>query len=125
MTIATNLGFSRMGPHRELKKALEQFWAKKSDAGESSRPRELRESHWKLQRDVGLAQVPCNDYSLYDHVLDAALMVGVRPDRFGGVAEGLDRYFAMARGVAHEGERSGVAALEMTKWFDTNSVDSS
>ena len=34
MTIATNLGFSRMGPHRELKKALEQFWAKKSDAGE-------------------------------------------------------------------------------------------
>ncbi len=121
MTIATNLGFSRMGPHRELKKALEQFWAKKSDAGELlATARELRESHWKLQRDVGLAQVPCNDYSLYDHVLDAALMVGVRPDRFGGVAEGLDRYFAMARGVAHEGERSGVAALEMTKWFDTN-----
>jgi 5-methyltetrahydropteroyltriglutamate--homocysteine methyltransferase len=26
----------------------------------------------------------------------------------------------MARGVAHEGERSGAAALEMTKWFDTN-----
>ncbi len=47
-------------------------------------------------------------------------MVGVQPDRFRGVGEGLDRYFAMARGVAHEGERSGVAALEMTKWFDTN-----
>jgi 5-methyltetrahydropteroyltriglutamate--homocysteine methyltransferase len=121
MTIATNLGFSRMGPHRELKKALERFWAKKSDAGELlATARGLREAHWKLQRDLGLAQIPCNDFSLYDHVLDTALMVGVRPGRFGGVAQGLDRYFAMARGVAHEGERSGVAALEMTKWFDTN-----
>jgi 5-methyltetrahydropteroyltriglutamate--homocysteine methyltransferase len=34
MTIATNLGFSRMGPHRELKKALERFWAHKSDGEE-------------------------------------------------------------------------------------------
>ena len=34
MTIATNLGFSRMGPHRELKKAMERFWAKKSDGAE-------------------------------------------------------------------------------------------
>ena len=25
MTIATNLGFSRMGPHRELKKALDRW----------------------------------------------------------------------------------------------------
>jgi 5-methyltetrahydropteroyltriglutamate--homocysteine methyltransferase len=120
MTIATNLGFSRMGPHRELKKALEGFWAKKLDAVELLVVAgEIRETQWKLQRDAGLAQVPCNDFSLYDHVLDAALMVGVRPDRFGG-ADGLDRYFAMARGVAHEGEHSGVPALEMTKWFDTN-----
>jgi methionine synthase II (cobalamin-independent) len=34
MTIATNLGFSRMGPRRELKKALERFWANKSSEGE-------------------------------------------------------------------------------------------
>jgi methionine synthase II (cobalamin-independent) len=34
MTIATNLGFSRMGPQRELKKAMERFWAKKSDGEE-------------------------------------------------------------------------------------------
>jgi 5-methyltetrahydropteroyltriglutamate--homocysteine methyltransferase len=92
MTIATILGFSRMGPHRDLKRALERFWAQKSDAGELlATARGLRESHWKIQRDVGLAQVPCNDFSLYDHVLDTALMVGVQPDRFGGDAEGLDR----------------------------------
>jgi 5-methyltetrahydropteroyltriglutamate--homocysteine methyltransferase len=121
MTIATNLGFSRMGPHRDLKKAPERFWANNSDARELlATARTLRVSHWKLRRDLGFAQIPCNDFSLYDHVLDAALMVGVCPGRFGTVAQGLDRYFAMARGVAHEGERSGVAALEMTKWFDTN-----
>ena len=85
MTIATNLGFSRMGPHRELKKALERFWAKNSDAGELLAT--ARASRTQLEAPAGrrLAQVPCNDYSLYDHVLDAALMVGVRPDRFGGV----------------------------------------
>ena len=27
MTIATNLGFPRMGPNRELKRAVEGFWA--------------------------------------------------------------------------------------------------
>ena len=65
MTIATNLGFSRMGPQRELKKAMERFWAKKSD-GETllATARELREATWKLQRDLGLAQIPCNDFSL-------------------------------------------------------------
>jgi 5-methyltetrahydropteroyltriglutamate--homocysteine methyltransferase len=121
MAIATNLGFSRMGRHRELKKALERFWAKKADAAELlAAARGLREIHWTLQRQAGLAHVPCNDFSLYDHVLDTALMVGAQPDRFRGVPEGLDRYFAMGRGLAHEGERSGVAALEMTKWFDTN-----
>ena len=104
-----------------LKKALERYWAKKSDAAELlDTARRLREGHWRLQHESGLAQVPCNDFSLYDHVLDTAVMVGLEPERFKDVPAGLDRYFAMARGVAHEGERSGAAALEMTKWFDTN-----
>jgi 5-methyltetrahydropteroyltriglutamate--homocysteine methyltransferase len=121
MAIASNLGFSRMGRHRELKKALELYWAKKSGEPELlAAARGLRSSHWEIQQRAGIAQVPCNDFSLYDHVLDTALLVGVEPERFRGLAQGLDRYFAMARGVAHEGERSGVAALEMTKWFDTN-----
>jgi 5-methyltetrahydropteroyltriglutamate--homocysteine methyltransferase len=121
MVIATNLGFPRMGRHRDLKKALERFWAKKSDAAELvATARQLRAAHWKLQIEAGLAQVPCNDFSLYDHVLDTSVMVGLEPGRFQDLPAGLDRYFAMARGVAREGERSGAAALEMTKWFDTN-----
>ncbi|MGH9299575.1 MAG: 5-methyltetrahydropteroyltriglutamate--homocysteine S-methyltransferase, partial [Acidimicrobiales bacterium] len=57
---------------------------------------------------------------LYDHVLDAAVAVGAVPDRFcnGGEPSDLARYFTMARG----GELGGapVAALDLTKWFDTN-----
>ena len=107
MVLATNLGFSRMGRHRELKKALERYWAKKSDTAELlDTARKLRESHWSIQHKAGLAQVPCNDFSLYDHVLDTAVMVGIEPERFKDVPAGLDRYFAMARGVAHEGEGS-------------------
>ena len=76
MVIATNLGFPRMGRHRELKKALERFWAKKSDAAELvATARQLRSS-LEAPNEAGLAQVPCNDFSLYDHVLDTSVMVG-------------------------------------------------
>ena len=95
-----------MGRHRELKKALERYLGEEVRRRGAARHRPgASRSHWKLQRQAGLAQVPCNDFSLYDHVLDTALMVGVEPERFEDVPEGLDRYFAMARGVAHEGER--------------------
>src|SRR6185437_5175584 len=64
-------------------------------------------------RDAGLSGIPSNTFSLYDHVLDTAVMVDAVPDRFAAL-NGLDAYFAMARGA------EGVAPLEMTKWFDTN-----
>ena len=78
--------------------------------------RSLRGRHWQLQREAGIEHVPSNDFSLYDHVLDTAAMVGAVPKRFraGGKAVGLSTYFAMARGSQE------VAALDMTKWFDTN-----
>ena len=64
--------------------------------------------------------MPCNDFSLYDHVLDAAVLVGAVPARFRPVAGPvtLDTYFAMARGGRLDGGE--VTALELTKWFDTN-----
>lgn len=71
-------------------------------------------------RDAGLGEVPSNDFSLYDHVLDTAWMVGAIPARhlaavpdMSSPGGRLDRYFAMARGAAQ------VAPLEMTMWFDT------
>jgi 5-methyltetrahydropteroyltriglutamate--homocysteine methyltransferase len=126
MATASNLGFPRIGAHRELKRAVEGYWKgdlTKDELRESARA--LRESHWTEQQDLGLDVVPSNDFSYYDQVLDACAMVGAVPERFpwDGDTVDLDTYFAMARGLQEkdlEGEGSGVQAMEMTKWFDTN-----
>ena len=121
MTVVTNLGFPRIGARRELKRALESYWA-----GESSQElllasaRSLRQRHWQLQADAGVEVAPSNDFSLYDHVLDTAFLFDAIPERYRALADSdpLAAYFAMARGL----QRPGVdlRALEMTKWFDTN-----
>ena len=118
MSIATgNLGFPRIGARRELKFALEGYWSGKWPVEQlHATARELRENHWRIQAAAGIEQIPSNDFSLYDHVLDTAALVGAVPARFGfdpGAID-TDTYFAMARGTA------GAPAMEMTKWFDTN-----
>ena len=119
MVIASNLGFPRIGPHRELKKALEGFWAGRVDAGALWETcRAIRRQSWQWQRDAGMEHIPSNDFSMYDHMLDTTVMVGAVPARCAGdgTAAPLAAYFAMARGDAAR----NIAALEMTKWFDTN-----
>ena len=126
MATAINLGFPRIGAHRELKRAVEGYWKgdlTKDELTDSAQA--LRTSHWTEQSDLGLDAVPSNDFSYYDQVLDACAMVGAVPERFpwDGDTVDLDTYFAMARGLQEkdlEGEDSGVQAMEMTKWFDTN-----
>lgn len=114
MVIATNLGFPRIGIDRELKKALEACWKGKSSREELLKTAAgLRLRHWKMQKDAGISHIPSNDFSLYDHVLDTACLVGCIPKRYGNKND-LDTYFAMARGDAKN------PAMEMTKWFDTN-----
>ncbi len=116
-TRARNLGFPRMGQRRELKFALESYWAgKRSEQELQQTGRELRAAHWRLQQTAGIVAPPSNDFSFYDHVLDTAVMLGAIPRRY-GCANGpvpLPTYFAMARGG------SDAPAMEMTKWFDTN-----
>jgi 5-methyltetrahydropteroyltriglutamate--homocysteine methyltransferase len=118
---ATNLGYPRMGALRELKRALEGYWAGRRSADELRRDAaELRAQRWRRQQELGVDHIPSNDFSLSDHVLDTAVMVGAVPDRSRG-ADGsveLDTYFAMARGGDLRGRP--VPAMEMTKWFDTN-----
>ena len=121
MTIASNLGFPRIGPNRELKRALEEHWAGHSSAAElASSARDIRLANWQRQAGLGIEHIPSNDFSLYDHVLDTAVMLGVVPRRFARRTDLDDtqRYFAMARGLADGA--SSIAAMEMTKWFDTN-----
>lgn len=112
---ATVLGFPRVGPNRELKRATEAYWAGRADAASlHTVAQELRAAQLTAARDAGLDSVPVGTFSYYDQVLDAAVLLGALPERVAGIADDLDRYFAAARGNAE------VAPLEMTKWFDTN-----
>src|SRR6266536_4275869 len=122
MTGSTIHGFPRIGPRRELKTAVEGYWNGGLGADQLGQTAaELRRQTWTFLRDAGLGQIPSNHFSLYDQVLDAVALVGAVPERFRAgfprtPAGALDRYFAMARGH-HE---RGAAAMEMTKWLDTN-----
>ncbi|WP_216900560.1 5-methyltetrahydropteroyltriglutamate--homocysteine S-methyltransferase [Nocardia alni] len=112
---ATALGLPRIGPNRELKRAIEAYWAGRSDAAALHEvARGLRTAQLTAARDAGLDSVPVGTFSYYDHVLDTAVLLGVLAERVRGIADELDRYFAAARGTAD------VPPLEMTKWFDTN-----
>jgi 5-methyltetrahydropteroyltriglutamate--homocysteine methyltransferase len=119
-----NLGYPRIGSHRELKKACERYWSSQISVAELLEAgRAIRQSHWRLQQEAGIDLVPCNDFSFYDHVLDLSLMAGAVPERYRPLldkpdASGLDLYFAMARGCQKDG--LDLIAMEMTKWFDTN-----
>ena len=126
MTIVHNLGFPRIGARRELKFALESYWKGESTlAALKATGAGLRKLHWEHQS--GLDLVPVGDFSFYDHVLDMSFMLGNLPERVRGFhGDQLDNYFRVARGRSaksaeeHADCCGGVAAGEMTKWFDTN-----
>lgn len=119
--LSASLGFPRIGPFRELKKALEAYWKRTIDSKELLETvKQIRKNNWQLQKAAGINYIPSNDFSFYDHMLDMVAMVGAIPERFNfqGDQVDLDLYFAMARGEQKNG--LDVVAMEMTKWFDTN-----
>ncbi|ERJ58498.1 5-methyltetrahydropteroyltriglutamate--homocysteine S-methyltransferase [Sphingobacterium paucimobilis] len=125
MLITNNLGYPRVGPFRELKKANEAYWAKKISAEELLQTaKEIRQANWNTQKNAGIDLIPSNDFSFYDQVLDLSLTLGAIPARYSSLLDkadngySLDLYFAMARGFQQDG--IDVTASEMTKWFDTN-----
>ncbi|WP_353706870.1 5-methyltetrahydropteroyltriglutamate--homocysteine S-methyltransferase [Cellulosimicrobium sp. ES-005] len=119
----TVLGYPRIGRRRELKKAVEAFWAGKTSADElEATARELRLATVRRLVELGLgaddASVP-GSFSYYDQVLDVAASLGAIPSRFASLTDDAGRldlagYFTVARGQGDD------APLEMTKWFDTN-----
>ncbi|RAV07197.1 5-methyltetrahydropteroyltriglutamate--homocysteine S-methyltransferase [Mycolicibacterium sp. GF69] len=112
---ATILGSPRIGPNRELKRAVEKYWSGGIGRDElESVSAELRRDTWEALVAGGLDSVPVNTFSYYDQMLDTAAMVGALPPRVAEAGDDLDRYFAAARG------NDEIAPLEMTKWFDTN-----
>ncbi|WP_426624595.1 5-methyltetrahydropteroyltriglutamate--homocysteine S-methyltransferase [Leifsonia sp. McL0607] len=121
--VGTVIGYPRIGRRRELKKAVESFWAGDITADElEATAAGLRAATRERLAALGLgrddAAIP-ESFSFYDQVLDAAVTVGAIPSRFAELAAAdgsvdLAGYFTIARG---EGEK---APLEMTKWFDSN-----
>ncbi|MDA3062856.1 MULTISPECIES: 5-methyltetrahydropteroyltriglutamate--homocysteine S-methyltransferase [unclassified Campylobacter] len=107
-------GFPRIGEQRELKKALESFWAGKCELGALEKVAdELKDRHIKYQLDAWTGLISVNDFSFYDLMLDNSVLFGAVPQRFANLS-GAEQYFAMARG------NKDAVAMEMTKWFNTN-----
>ncbi|MBQ9604056.1 MAG: 5-methyltetrahydropteroyltriglutamate--homocysteine S-methyltransferase [Firmicutes bacterium] len=112
------IGFPRIGALRELKFAEEKYFKGEMTADElEAEAKKLRLEHWQLQK--GIDFIPSNDFSLYDNLLDTAVLFNIVPERYKKLGlPPLDTYFAMARG--YQGEKGDVKALAMKKWFNTN-----
>lgn len=109
------VGFPRIGEKRELKTALEGFWEKTIGLDILTLvSRDLKVRHWEYQRASGIDFISSNDFSLYDSMLDMAVLFNAVPERFKDIEDPYTRYFAMARGTEN------AVAMEMTKWFNTN-----
>src|SRR4051794_2019866 len=88
---ATILGYPRIGRRRELKRAVEAFWAGSITAEElENQAAELRAATRERLAALGLARtgsaIP-ETFSFYDQVLDAAVAVGAVPARFAALAD--------------------------------------
>ena len=115
-------GYPRIGANRELKKSLEAYWANKIDRptfdAQIDAQVKARIAHLsELGLDATSSQPA--DFVLYDQVLTLTCALGAVPQRFGNLVArdgslDVDGQFTLARGVDDK------AALEMTKWFDTN-----
>ena len=98
-------GFPRIGKNREYKKVIENFWKNKID--ETTLVTELQ----NLEKDMentyseNVDFYPSNEMTMYDKMLDTAIMLGFYDPQT------VDEYYELCRGKN---------ALEMTKWFNTN-----
>lgn len=112
----TVFGYPKIGPQRELKKALESYWNGKISQSELLIEAEklIVNNARTVSALLPSGMVPSNEFSLYDFILDISVMFDVIPERFRDISDPVDRYFAMARGT------SKAPACEMTKWFNTN-----
>ena len=108
------IGYPRIGEKRELKFALEKYWRGETSLDELEKvAKELRARHWNYQKEAGIKYISSNDFSYYDQMIDTIMMLGAEPQEYKDL-EGIERYFAMARGDQNH------KALPMTKWFNTN-----
>lgn len=120
--IGHTLGFPRIGLHRELKQALEQYWQETHHKNELLKTGQmLRKRHWKQQKEAGLDLIPVGDFAWYDHVLTTSLMINNIPTRHHPHPNNnidLDTLFKISRGYLFN--KITITPSEMKKWFNTN-----
>ena len=114
------IGYPRIGLNRELKIIVEKYLNGQIDQTSLlNQTKELRRRHWLDQDNQKIDFISSNDFSLYDNVLDTAILLNIIPVRYQNLdITPLDKYFAMARG--YQGTLGDVKALAMKKWFNTN-----
>ncbi|KAG1866515.1 cobalamin-independent synthase [Suillus subalutaceus] len=120
MVSSSVLGFPRIGANREVKKAVEAYWAGKLSAEDLLKAAaDVKKSSWTSLKERGVDLIPSGEFSLYDHVLDHSAAFNAIPKRYQGLGlSALDVFFAMGRGRQAGGV--DVPACEMKKWFDSN-----
>ncbi|MCX7906539.1 MAG: 5-methyltetrahydropteroyltriglutamate--homocysteine S-methyltransferase [Bacteroidetes bacterium] len=100
-------GLPRLGPSREYKELLEGYWAGKISEADFWRGLETLEELRLATYRRYVDRYPVGEMSLYDPLLDVAIMVGIYPID----PEDPEAYYALARGKG---------ALPLRKWFGTN-----
>lgn len=114
-TMTTTVGYPCMGGRRELKTALEAHW--RGDlpaAGLTAALDEVEAAGVAAAAAAGVGLVGVGDATLWGPFADTTTRLGLEAPRHRALPAGLDRYFAAARGAP------GVAALDMSKWQNTN-----
>lgn len=72
----TIIGFPRIGAQRELKFATEKYFKQTLTAEQLlATGKQLRQQQWQLLKKAGIDQIPSNDFSFYDNLLDTAFFV--------------------------------------------------
>ncbi|MHC2328708.1 hypothetical protein ACVI3S_006728 [Bradyrhizobium diazoefficiens] len=107
LPVAT-LGTPRIGPRRELKLALESYWAGKiSEQQLHEDAFGLRAANWARQKSLGVTIIPSNDFSLYDQVLDTSVMVGAIPEIYAANGESVSLANVLRHGPRIAMRRAG------------------
>eukprot|EP00168_Porphyra_purpurea_P016410 TRINITY_DN52_c0_g1_i9.p1 TRINITY_DN52_c0_g1~~TRINITY_DN52_c0_g1_i9.p1 ORF type:complete len:523 (-),score=203.42 TRINITY_DN52_c0_g1_i9:427-1995(-) len=111
----STVGFPCMGAKRELKVALEAFWAGTlPEAGLLAALAAVEAAGVAAAAAAGVRLIGVGDASLWGLMADTTSRLGLEAPRHAALPGGLGRYFAAARG------EPGVPALDMSKWFGTN-----
>lgn len=113
-------GYPRIGNLRELKFASEKYFKNEITTSQlETVAKSIRDYNLSVQVKGGIDYIPSGDFSYYDAVLDASVLLNAIPKRYKDLKlSDLDTYFAMARG--YQGASGDVKAFAMKKWFNTN-----